>query len=315
LLTSGHLKSGDILVTTRGDIGSLAKVTDDFDGSNINAQICLMRVDGKLSSDYLFQYLGTSLGKTQFRQLQSGSALKQLPKEKLGCVKISLPSKQEQQKIAGFLTVVDEKIEKLEEKKKAFEKYKKGVIQAIFSQKVRFKKPDGSNYSDWEEKKLGDLLNYEQPTKYIVGSTEYSNNFKTPVLTAGKTFILGYTDETNSVYDDLPVIIFDDFTTASQFVDFTFKVKSSAMKILKPKSGTNIRFVFETLQQIKYEVGGHGRHWISIFSNMKVCVPCKVEQEKIAGFLTALDNKVNLINKQLKQAKLFKKFLLQRMLV
>ena len=77
----------------------------------------------------------------------------------------------------------------------------------------------------WKEYKLEELLSYEQPTPYIVESTDYDDNYKTPVLTAGKTFILGYTNETNGIYTDLPVIIFDDFTTASRYVNFEFKVK------------------------------------------------------------------------------------------
>ena len=90
-----------------------------------------------------------------------------------------------------------------------------------------------------EFKPLGDLLDYEQPTKYIVRSTEYDDSYKTPVLTAGQSFILGYTDEEDGIYQaskESPVIIFDDFTTSFHWVDFPFKVKSSAMKILYPKS-------------------------------------------------------------------------------
>ena len=92
--------------------------------------------------------------------------------------------------------------------------------------------------AEWKEYTLGELLQYEQPTAYIVKSTDYNDNYKTPVLTAGKTFILGYTNERQGVYDELPVIIFDDFTTASQYVNFKFKVKSSAMKILKANAGS-----------------------------------------------------------------------------
>lgn len=86
----------------------------------------------------------------------------------------------------------------------------------------------------WKEYELGQLLNYEQPSPYIVKSTNYSDTYSTPVLTAGKSFIIGYTDEAVGIYNSLPVIIFDDFTTASQYVNFPFKVKSSAMKILSP---------------------------------------------------------------------------------
>jgi type I restriction enzyme S subunit len=87
---------------------------------------------------------------------------------------------------------------------------------------------------------MKDCLDYLQPTKYLVSSTTYDDKYKTPVLTAGKTFILGFTDETNGIFkDNLPVIIFDDFTTATKFVDFPFKAKSSAMKILLAREKTN----------------------------------------------------------------------------
>jgi type I restriction enzyme, S subunit len=99
--------------------------------------------------------------------------------------------------------------------------------------------PDG-----WTIGKLEDLLDYIQPTEYIVESTDYSDCYKTPVLTPGKSFVKGYTNETKGIFSNLPVIIFDDFTTANKFVNFPFKVKSSAMKILKPKSGANIKFAF-----------------------------------------------------------------------
>ena len=87
--------------------------------------------------------------------------------------------------------------------------------------------------SGWAVCRLEDIVDYEQPTQYIVESTDYCDEYKIPVLTPGKSFILGYTNETTGIYDKLPTIIFDDFTTDSRFVDFPFKVKSSAMKILQ----------------------------------------------------------------------------------
>src|SRR6266849_5945724 len=90
--------------------------------------------------------------------------------------------------------------------------------------------PAAQNGEGWTIGKLEDLLDYIQPTEYIVESTEYRNNYKTPVLTPGKSFIKGYTNETKGIFNKLPVIIFDDFTTANKFVNFPFKVKSSAMK-------------------------------------------------------------------------------------
>ena len=127
----------------------------------------------------------------------------------------------------------------------------------------------------------------------MVESTEYDDKFKTPVLTAGKTFILGYTNEINGIFNEnLPVIIFDDFTTATQFVNFSFKAKSSAMKILVAKEDINIKFIYEVMQIIKYEIGGHERHWISKFTQIEINLPCLAEQTKIADFLSAIDEKI-----------------------
>ncbi len=133
--------------------------------------------------------------------------------------------------------------------------------------KLRF--PEFRGAEGWKQTPLGDCLDYQQPTPYLVADTKYSPAFKTPVLTAGKTFILGHTDEQHGIFSEgLPVIIFDDFTTATQFVDFPFKAKSSAMKILQAKNGADIKFMYETLQTLSYEVGAHERHWISNFAPM-----------------------------------------------
>ncbi|MCG8429941.1 MAG: restriction endonuclease subunit S, partial [Candidatus Omnitrophica bacterium] len=97
----------------------------------------------------------------------------------------------------------------------------------------------------WAECRFEQVLNYIQPGPYIVESTDYDDSYKIPVLTAGKSFIKGYTNETAGVFSELPVIIFDDFTTATQYVNFPFKVKSSAMKILVPTSSDlNLKFLF-----------------------------------------------------------------------
>jgi len=137
---------------------------------------------------------------------------------------------------------------------------------------------------NWLIKKLGDVLDYEQPGKYIVASKNYSGDYKTPVLTAGKTFILGNTNEKENIFpaDKLPVIIFDDFTTATQFVDFPFKVKSSAMKILHPKKDkADAKYLFYLMQTIKVDHATHKRFWISEYSEIEIPVPPVEDQRKI----------------------------------
>ena len=151
--------------------------------------------------------------------------------------------------------------------------------------------------STWVEYELGELLSYEQPTPYIVESTDYNDKYKTPVLTAGKSFILGYTNETNGVYTALPVIIFDDFTTASQYVNFEFKVKSSAMKILTPNTELVLpKFIYYRMQIIQFDHSTHKRYWIQQYSKIKVSIPPIPVQEqivaKIEELFSELDNGV-----------------------
>ncbi len=147
--------------------------------------------------------------------------------------------------------------------------------------------------------KLGDVLEYEQPTKYIVSSTQYKDEFDTPVLTAGKSFILGYTDEIDNIFTNVPVIIFDDFTTAIKFVDFPFKVKSSAMKILKPnKSIADVRYLFYLMMTFNINSKEHKRYWISKYSQIEIPLPPLSEQKRIAAILDEADQ-IRQFNKQL----------------
>ena len=178
--------------------------------------------------------------------------------------------------------------------------------------KLRF--PEFRSTEGWAPRELGDCLDYLQPTKYLVSSTAYSDNYETPVVTAGKTFILGHTDESEGVFDHpLPVVIFDDFTTATQYVDFRFKAKSSAMKILLAKQNANIKFIYESMQQIDYEVGAHGRHWISAYSKIKVAVPKLNEQQKIADCLSSLDELIAAQARKVGALKTHKKGLMQQL--
>lgn len=178
--------------------------------------------------------------------------------------------------------------------------------------KLRF--PEFRGAAGWEMTPLERSLDYEQPTPYLVKDERYSPAFKTPVLTAGKTFILGYTNEEQGIFTDgLPVIIFDDFTTATQFVDFPFKAKSSAMKILQAKNGADIKFMFEALQNLSFEVGAHERHWISTFAPMWVPVPKPAEQQKIAECLSSVDEVIAAQARKVDALKTHKKGLMQQL--
>jgi type I restriction enzyme S subunit len=141
-----------------------------------------------------------------------------------------------------------------------------------------------------EYRALGELVDYEQPGKYLVSSAAYSAEFDTPVLTAGQTFVLGYTNESHGIYPASParpVIIFDDFTAAFKWVDFAFKAKSSAMKMLtlRPGAPTSLRFVWYAIQLIRYFPRDHARQWISTYAGFTVPVPPLEVQREIVRVL------------------------------
>ena len=138
-------------------------------------------------------------------------------------------------------------------------------------------------------------MDYEQPQAYIVESTEYSDMYGTPVLTAGKSFIIGYTNEQKGICRDVPVIIFDDFTTDSKYVDFPFKVKSSAMKILHVKKGINIKYVAYFMSVTRLIGETHKRYWISEYSKVIIPLPPKEEQDRIVSAIELLTSSLDSI--------------------
>ena len=151
----------------------------------------------------------------------------------------------------------------------------------------------------WCKCLLEDIVKYEQPQAYIVNSTDYNDSYLTPVLTAGKSFIIGYTNETEGIYQNTPCIIFDDFTTDSKLVDFPFKVKSSAMKILKVTDDIEIEYV-AMFMSIKRLIGDtHKRYWISEYSKLCIPIPPKEEQKRIINIVKMAFKKLDAIMENL----------------
>jgi type I restriction enzyme S subunit len=176
----------------------------------------------------------------------------------------------------------------------------------------RLRFPEFENVGEWEVKRLGEVLDYERPDKYIVNSENYTDN-GVPVLTANKSFILGYTNEAEGVCENLPAIIFDDFTTDKKFVDFPFKVKSSAIKILRPKGKNDLKFIFELMSLIRFEAKEHKRYYISAYQNLTVQIPNPAEQQKIASCLSSLDEVIRAESQKLELYQQHKKGLLQNL--
>ncbi len=264
--------------------------------------------------DYILYFFKSKRGKHLLGLASPGGAgrNKTLGQKEFSELKLPLPPLKEQQKIAQILTTWDDAISKQEALIIAKEELKRGLMQRLLSGEVRIEGFDGK----WKFTKLGNLLEYEQPTPYLVANKDYDDSYETPVLTAGKTFILGYTKEENGIFkEELPVIIFDDFTTATKFVDFPFKAKSSAMKILKAKDDTvNIKLVYEMMQMIDYESSDHKRYWISEYQEIELKFPSQKEQQQIAQVLTTAGKEIELLKEELEALKEQKRGLMQRLL-
>lgn len=236
--------------------------------------------------------------------------------------KFIIPKKEEQVKIALFLSEIDHLIAFHKDKYEKLVIMKKNFLDKMFPRKdenvpkLRFR----SYKKEWKPRKLGDVLNYEQPQNYIVESTEYDDKYDIPVLTAGQSFILGYTNEKTGIKnasESNPVIIFDDFVTSSHFVDFPFKVKSSAMKLLTLNDkNDDFYFVFNVLKNIGYVPQIHERHWISIFANMDILMPTdNVEQRQIGSFFRSLDELISFQYHKMQMMQNIKSACLNNMLI
>jgi type I restriction enzyme S subunit len=247
----------------------------------------------------------------RLERFDAATSVPTLNRNNLTEISISLPPLAEQRAIAAALSDVDALLGALDQFVAKKRDIKQAAMQQLLTGQTRLPGFGGK----WETKRLGDLLAYEQPTKYLVRSSEYSEYGGVPVLTAGKTFVLGHTNESDGVFCDVPVIIFDDFTTATKFVNFSFKVKSSALKVLKLcDESANLRFVFERMQLIRYLVGDHKRHWISEFRKIEIPTPSSDEQTAIATVLSDMDAELAALEQRRDKTRLLKQGMMQELL-
>lgn len=249
------------------------------------------------------------LSSIDFSRHNSGGAQPSLNRNFIAPLEVWVPALPEQERIATVLDDVAGHIDRLNTAIAKKQAIKQGMMQQLLTGKTRlpgFTEP-------WDRKRLGDLLAYEQPGRFLVSSIDYGK-VGTPVLTAGKTFVLGRTVEKHGIYSAVPVVIFDDFTTASRFVTFPFKVKSSAMKILSARSGAHLRYIYERMQLIDYPVVDHKRRWIAEYSKIEIDVPNSAEQHAIAQVLADADGETDALNARLRKARAVKQGMMQELL-
>ena len=298
-----------LLVKTGSSFGKCALVTNLPQKATINPQFVVLKYIGA-DTKYLTYTLQSDFARTNYDDFVMGTAIPTFTQSALGDMRIPFPPLSEQKRIVAEIERWFALIEDLETNKQdlqaAIKQVRAKVLDLAIHGKLVPQAPndepatallhriapnaspcDTSHYENvpqgWAVCRLEDIVKYEQPSQYIVESTSYKEEYKTPVLTAGKSFILGYTDETQGIYDKLPAIIFDDFTTDSHLVDFPFKVKSSAMKILQVNKEININYVAYFMSITRLIGDTHKRYWISEYSKIQIPIPPLAEQQRIVA--------------------------------
>ncbi|WP_208372804.1 restriction endonuclease subunit S, partial [Helicobacter pylori] len=278
-----------LLISISGAIGNVAVFNHSQDAF-IGGAIAVLKFKEKKSLDFVMHFLMSASGQKSLLNSIKSSSHKNLTIADLRDLLIPLPPLNEQIAIANILSDVDRYLYSLRALILKKESVKKALSFELLSQRKRLK---GFNQA-WQKVRLGDILSYEQPTKFLVATTQYLQKGFTPILTAGKTFILGYTNDKHGIYTNIPVIIFDDFTTDSKMVNFPFKVKSSAIKILslRDNNQADLKYIYEKLTLLKHQVTDHKRYWIDEFSNFEILLPPLNEQIAIANVLSGLDSEI-----------------------
>ncbi len=305
-----NLSDRTLLLSINGTIGNLAL----YNGERVvlGKSAAYINVGKGISRRFISCCLKSRSTSLFFDNELTGTTIRNLSLQSLRSTPVPMPPRVEEQRaIARALSDVDALIGALEQLIAKKRDLKQAVMQELLTGKKRLPGFKG----DWEVKRLGELLKYEQPTNYLVKDSEYSDDNDVPVLTAGKTFILGYTNEGTGIFDDLPVIIFDDFTTANKYVTFPFKAKSSAMKMLKPRDpAVNLKFIFEVMQLIKFQLGDHKRYWISEYQNLEIKVPKAGEQTTVIEVLSDMDAEISALEQRREKTRAVKHGMMQELL-
>ena len=323
------LKTGDVLVNSTGT-GTVGR-TRLFHESYLkhypfvvpDSHVSVIRTASEIKSEFVFAYISSKLIQEYLEDNLAGSTnQKELYIGVLSDLSFPLPPLAEQQRIVTEIEKWFSLIDQIEQGKDDLHSIVKQTKSKILDLAIHgelvpqdpndepaiellkrinpsFTPCDNGHYPQlpdgWCKCRLEDIVEYEQPQAYIVNSTDYDDRYLTPVLTAGKSFVIGYTNETEGIYQNTPCIIFDDFTTDSKLVDFPFKVKSSAMKILKVADDIEIEYVAMFMNITRLIGDTHKRYWISEYSKLSIPIPPKEEQKRIINAANAMFEKLDAI--------------------
>ena len=294
------LPIGTILLSSRATVGecSINKVE-----CTTNQGFQSLITKEYFSKEFVFYLMQTK--RKELIRKSCGSTFLEISANEVRKIKIAVPTSKEQEKISKLLALLDERITTQNKIIEKLETLIKGIRNDVFG---KLRKSVGFNAM------IGDVLSYEQPQSYLVEDTEYTNE-GTPVLTANKAFVLGYTSEIEGIYDKGDCIIFDDFTLDCKYVDFSFKVKSSAIKILTAKNKELLRYTFEFLKYLDLSTEEHKRHYITETQNQEFILPTVQIVRTIAHAFYALSLWKETIVKQRYAFEKQKQYLLRQMFI
>ena len=307
------LRLGDIVMVQSGHVGECACITKDYEGSNCHALLVLSSDKG-IHSMYYTYYFYTEYGKKNIYKITTGNTIKHILSSDLKILDVPYVNIKEQQKIASFLSSVDEKISHLEKKKTLLETYKKGIMQKIFSQELRFKDENGQEFPEWEEKTLGSVC---KKTSLSLQASEIENK-RGIYKVYGASGVVG---KINTYQFDHPyiAIVKDGSGVGNLHLCQQMSSAIGTMDAILSKDNHDLFFVYLLLSRInfrKYKVGSSIPHiYFRDYHIEKCMIPSLDEQRKISSFIRLVDKKIEITSTQLEKTREFKKGLLQQMFV
>ena len=333
------VKFNDILLTKDGASTGTACLNELHEEFSLLSSVAFIRANKSLATNFfIYQYLAGPKGQYEIKASIAGQAITRITLSKIRDYKFSYPSLPEQQKIASFLSAVDEKIQQLTRKKELLEQYKKGVMQQLFSGKLRFKDENGKDYPEWEEKLLGDICEVKGGKRIPLGYSLIEENNGHPYITVSDI-------ENDSVSLDkikyVPLDAIDAIKNYKITTDDIFISVAGTLGLVGiiPQSLNNAnltencnkltnlkcdqKYLLQFLKTDKLSkliksvgtMGAQPKLAIYAIKALELSLPTIQEQQKIARYLSAIDNKIETVNTLMLQSQTFKKGLLQQMFV
>ncbi|MEI6141514.1 MAG: restriction endonuclease subunit S [Mariniphaga sp.] len=335
LFNKFSVKYGDILFQrsseTREEVGTASVYLDENKSATFGGFVIRGKKIGEYEPVFLNRLLKTDLSREQITSKSGGSTRYNVGQEILASVSLPFPTLPEQASIASFFSVLDKKIAELKQKKILLEQYKKGVMQKIFSQELRFKDVDGNEFPKWEKKKLEECCDYKNGGSFENRLSEYGEYY---LITLNSLDINGKLKNEHKRVDntdnslqkgDLVMVLSDvahgNFLGLTDIIPGDNYVLNQRMGALKPIIEINTVFLktFINLRQKYFKLKGQGSSQQNLskgdICNFEILIPCLAEQTKIANFLSGLDEKIYRTENQIKQTQQYKKGLLQNMFV